>query len=178
MTNPKLRDVEECPICGKILWSGGVDVIIEGAEMRVCQNCAKRGKRVIHKQATRPPSRSREKYTVKTSSSKASKRKDDYFEPEVVLIDNYNEKIRKVRERNNLTQIKFAQSLQEKESLIRRIEQKKAKPTIKFAKKIENKYNIKLLKESDTVKVDTSKYIKKGDSGVSLGAFIKKKRTD
>jgi uncharacterized protein (TIGR00270 family) len=120
----------------------------------------------------------REKYSRKTPSSKTPKRTDDYFEPDIVLIDNYNEKIRHIRERHNLTQAKFAQSLQEKESLIRRIEQKKAKPTIKLAKKIEDTYNINLLKESDPVKVDTSKYIKKRDSGVSLGAFIKKKNND
>jgi len=179
MTNHKLKDVDkECPICGGIIWGRGIDVIIEGAKMRVCQSCAKNGKKIINKQTQRPASRRREKYTRKTSSSKISKRVDSYFEPDIVLVDNFNEKIRHVRERNNLTQAKFAQSLQEKESLIRRIEQKKTKPTIKLAKKIQNTYNITLLKESDAVKVDTSKYIKKRDSGVSLGSFIKKKKKD
>jgi uncharacterized protein (TIGR00270 family) len=179
MPDYKNRDIDkECPICGGIIWGGGVDVIIEGARMKVCQSCAQHGKKVVHSRKHRPPSRNRQKYSKKKPSQKSRPRKNTYLEPDVVLVDDYNERIKRVRERKNLTQEKFAQNIQEKESLIRRIEQKRTKPTIKLARKIEETYNISLLKKSGSLKVDTSKYTKKRDSGVSLGAFIKRKKDD
>jgi putative transcription factor len=165
---------KECPICGGVIWGGGEKVLIEGAKITVCQSCAQHGKKLPRK--SRPSSRSRKKYSRSTTSSSSPKRTRS---PEVIIVDDYNERIRKARERRNLTQAKFAQKLKEKESLIRRIESKKTKPTIKLAKKIEKTYEITLLKESGPVKVDTNKYMKKskGSGGVSLGAFIKKKDT-
>ncbi len=170
MSNRK-GDEDICPICGGIIWGGGEKVLIEGAKIRVCQSCAQHGKRIISRK--RPSSRKRQKYTRSTQKSRTTKK--DYG-PEVVIIDDYNKRIRRARESRNLTQAKFAQKLKEKESLIRRIESKRTKPTIKLAKKIERTYGIKLLEESGPVKVDPSRYMKKQQgSGVSLGAFIKKK---
>ncbi|TFG00423.1 MAG: TIGR00270 family protein [Promethearchaeota archaeon] len=166
------KDQDVCPICGGIIWGGGEKVLIEGAKIRVCQSCAQHGKKIVTK--TRPSSRTREKYS-KTQKTSRKPKKD--YGPKVIIVKDYNQRIRRVREQRNLTQAKFAQRLKEKESLIRRIEAKKTKPTIKLAKKIENTYGIKLLKETGPVKVDTNKYMKKstGSGGVSLGAFIKKK---
>ncbi|TXT53235.1 MAG: hypothetical protein BAJALOKI1v1_2580001 [Promethearchaeota archaeon] len=184
MPSYKSRDIDkECPICGGIISGGGVKVLLEGAQIKVCQSCAQHGKRIHSKPKSkhRPSSRKREKYSAsssQSSSSSSSQRKDRYIKPEVVLVDDYNDKIRAIRERNNLTQAEFAQTIQEKESLVRRIEQKKAKPTLKLAKKIQNTYNITLLTESDSLQVDTTKYMKKqgSESGVSLADFIKKKK--
>jgi putative transcription factor len=165
---------QDCPICGGKIWGGGEKVLIEGAKIRVCQSCAQHGKKIRTK--SRPSSRTRKKYKRKSSSKKSTTHKRDRA-PEVVVVDDYNKRIRRARESRNLTQEKFAKNLKEKESLIRRIENKKTKPTIKLAKKIEHTYGITLLKKSGPVKVDTNKYMKKskGSGGVSLGAYIKKK---
>ncbi|MCK4383585.1 MAG: helix-turn-helix domain-containing protein, partial [Candidatus Lokiarchaeota archaeon] len=74
-------------------------------------------------------------------------------------------------------QDQFAQKLNEKPSLIRRIESGKAEPTEKLAKKIESVYNIKLLKKADDYIVSTKDYMKK-QKNTSLGdiAIIKKKK--
>jgi len=170
MSNRKVD--KECPICGGIIWGGGEKVLIEGAKMRVCQSCAQHGKKIRSK--SRPSSRSRKKYSKSSKKPTSSSKPRG---PEVVIVDDYHQRIRNAREKRNLTQAKFAQKLKEKESLIRRIESKKTKPTIKLAKKIEKTYGISLLKKSGPVKVDTNKYMKnrKDSGGVSLGAFIKKK---
>ncbi|MBD3194005.1 MAG: TIGR00270 family protein [Candidatus Lokiarchaeota archaeon] len=172
---------KECPICGGLIWSGGEKVLIEGAKITVCQSCASHGKKII----SRPKSKSRYKrsnagsksYPKKSSSPKTYSKK--YTSPNKVIIENYAEKIRKVRERRGLTQEKFAQRLHEKESLIRRIESAKTKPTLQLAKKIEKTYKIKLIEEADITEVKTDRYMKR-KGGTSLGdiAFIKKKKED
>jgi len=98
---------------------------------------------------------------------------------ELEIVEDYTIKIRKVRQSLGLNQDQFAQKLNEKPSLLRRIETGKVKPSIKLAKKIEKVYGIKLITTSEII--DTSaqvgKYMKKS-SGTSLGdmAFVKKKR--
>ena len=69
--------------------------------------------------------------------------------------------------------------MNEKPSLLRRIEAGKVEPTVKLAKKIEDVYKIKILKKSDEIeaRVQNNKYMKKSNVK-SLGdiAFIKKKK--
>ena len=81
--------------------------------------------------------------------------------------------------RRGLNQEEFAQKLNEKPSLMRRIEAGKVEPTLELAKKIENVYQIKLLKEIDSLEPSEkgSAYMKTS-TGSTLGdiAFIKKKK--
>ena len=87
--------------------------------------------------------------------------------------------LRKARNARGLNQDQFAQKLNEKPSLLRRIEAGKVEPTIKLAKKIEDVYNIKLIKQVDEIEptAKQSQYMKKS-SGSSLGdiAYVKKKK--
>ena len=78
------------------------------------------------------------------------------------IVSDYAKKIQQVRLSNKLNQDQFAQKLNEKPSLMRRIESGKAKPTIQLAKKIEKMFNISLLTKSDsTTDVNYKNYIKK-----------------
>lgn len=174
------KEQEECPICGGIIWGGGQKVLIEGAKIRVCESCAQHGKKIIPKKRRKRYSKHPSSGSKKRSSSRSYKSSKTYLEPEVIVVDNYAKRIRRAREKRNLTQEKFAQRIHEKESLIRRIETGKTKPTIQLAKKLEKEYNIKLLEQSDVTPVNTNDYIKKKHTGTSLGdiAFIKKKKKD
>ncbi|MFX0031204.1 MAG: multiprotein bridging factor aMBF1 [Candidatus Hodarchaeota archaeon] len=174
MAKKRINDLnKECPICGSIIWGKGINVLIEGAKIVVCQVCAKHGKKII----------TPEKSTTKQTKSSQTRRdfKKSEFEDNFEIVDDFNHKIRKVRQALKLNQDQFAQKLNEKPSLIRRIEAGKVQPTIKLAKKIENVYNIKLLIKTNKVEasVQTEKFLKK-NTGSSLGdiAFIKKKKKD
>ena len=165
---------KECPICGGIIWKGQ-KVLIEGAKITVCQNCAKEGKII-----TESPKRRYLIKEIKTKSSKPTKlyREAEKFE-KVEIVSNYAQLIHKARTRNSLNQDQFAQKLNEKPSLMRRIEAGKVEPTLELAKKIEKVYQIKLVKETSSLEpsAQDSKYMKKS-SGSTLGdiAFIKKKK--
>ena len=165
---------KECPICGGIIWKGQ-KVLIEGAKMTVCQSCAKEGK-VIYES----PKKSVQKKEVKSKSYKSNKlyREAEKFE-NIEIIPNYAALIHKARISRGLNQDQFAQKLNEKPSLLRRIETGKVEPTLELAKKIEKVYQIKLIKEIDKIEpsAQSSKYMKKSNSS-TLGdiAFIKKKK--
>ena len=172
---------EECPVCGGIIWGRGQKVIIEGAKMTVCANCAQFGAKIAKKPPKTKPisgsSYSFEKNRKTPISTPKPKINETEIDEELDIVPDYAEKIRKIRATKNLNQDKFAQKLNEKPSLLRRIESGKVKPTMQLAKKIEKVYGISLIQSSDQVVVDTKKYMKKA-RGTSLGdiAFIKKKK--
>ncbi len=176
---PKSRHNEvdkECPICGSIIWGKGERVLLEGARITVCHNCAQHGIKI-----QKPPTSSQAKKAYSYSKKKAPKRqvpKKDFID-DTEIIHDYAKKIRIKRNSLGLNQDQFAQKLNEKPSLLRRIEAGKVEPTIKLAKKIEDVYKIKILKKSDVIEanVQNNKYMKK-TTGTSLGdiAFIKKKK--
>ena len=166
----------ECPICGGIIWGKGQNVLLEGANIVVCQSCAQYGTKIYEKPKTSHLKKSI--YNQSKSSSKKSKPKQYSFD-NVEIVPDYDKRIRNTRNSSNLNQEQFAQKLNEKPSLLRRIEAGKAEPTIKLAKKIEQIYHIKLLKKVDEIEasVNSSKYMKKlGGSSLGDIAFIKKKK--
>ncbi len=178
---PKSRYNEidkECPICGSIIWGKGQRVLLEGAKITVCHNCAQHGEK-IRKQPTNTQVRKSIPYQSKKFPKKQIMKKD--FVSDLEIISDFASKIRNKRNSLGLNQDQFAQKLNEKPSLLRRIETGKVEPTIKLAKKIEEIYNLKLLKKTDEIEgsVQNTKYMKKS-TGTSLGdiAFIKKKKQD
>ncbi|MFX0057828.1 MAG: multiprotein bridging factor aMBF1 [Candidatus Hodarchaeota archaeon] len=167
---------KECPICGGLIWGRGQKVVIEGAKISVCESCAQYGIKVHEK----PPISQK---TVISSQKRTKFPKHHNVKTEnledIEVINNYASIIRKARTSLGLNQDQFAQKLNEKPSLLRRIEAGKVEPTIKLARKIEQVYNIKILKKVDEVEVTAkaSQFMKKS-TGTSLGdiAFIKKKK--
>jgi putative transcription factor len=166
---------KECPICGSIIWGKGQRVLLEGAKITVCHNCAQHGVKIKKSPRNIQVSKSSPYQTKKPRKPKTFKTD---FGSDLELISDFASKIRNKRNSLGLNQDQFAQKLNEKPSLMRRIETGKVEPTIKLAKKIEEIYDIKLLKKTNEVEasVQDTKYMKK-TTGTSLGdiAFIKKK---
>ncbi|MFX1327665.1 MAG: multiprotein bridging factor aMBF1 [Promethearchaeota archaeon] len=176
MPKPQYNEIDkECPICGSIIWGKGQKVLLEGAKITVCPNCAQHGTKIqkTHKIMQYNQSSRKRKYYSKQQVSKK-----DIIE-NVEIIPDYAKKIRNVRNSLGLNQDQFAQKLNEKPSLLRRIEAGKVEPTIKLAKKIETVCKIRIIKKVDEIEanVKDSKYMKKSN-GSSLGdiAFIKRKK--
>lgn len=164
---------KECPICGSIIWGKGQRVLLEGAKITVCYNCAQHGIKI-----QKPPNNTLIKKSYQRSQKRQGLRKD--IVDELEIIPDYAKQIRSKRNSLGLNQDQFAQKLNEKPSLLRRIEAGKVEPTVKLAKKIEDVYKLKLLKMSDEIEanVQDKKFMKKS-TGPSLGdiAFIKKKKS-
>ena len=143
-----------CDMCG----SPGklFRTIVEGTELSVCQECSRFGKVVGVIELTRP----------------IAKAKSEEPETEVMelLVEDYAEKIRKKRESLGLNQDEFAKKLNEKESLIQKIESGHFEPSIGLAKKISRILQIKLVEEYEE---RHEKQPRPKVEGFTLGDFIK-----
>ncbi|KKN06972.1 hypothetical protein LCGC14_1071920 [marine sediment metagenome] len=177
MPKPDYKEFDkECPICGGIIWGKGLRVLIEGGKITVCLNCAQYGEKLTELSSNSSSKKHR-------TSGKTKQRKRRVYEKnlrdEIEIVPDFAKKIRNARNSLGLNQDQFARKLNEKPSLLRRIETGRAKPTVKLAKKIEEAYKIKLLQKGDMIEgsIQRDKYMKKSIR-TSLGdiAFIKKKK--
>lgn len=136
-------------------------VNVEGAELRVCVNCAK-GKKVIATYSDK-----------KQQKGKAFASTRPPREEEQGLIENYGAAIREARERMHLPLRVLAEMINEKETFLARVEHESAQPTIALTKKLEKALSIKLI---DTSAEPSGQGRGSGRlEGVSLGDYIKKK---
>lgn len=146
-----------CDLCGKTddrLFRA----LIEDVELNVCNDCSKFGK-VIG---------SIKKQIAKEAKPKISQPADEKIE---LLVENYAEIIRKKRESMKLSQEDFAKKINEKESIVHKIETGHYQPSVSMARKLEKILGIKLIENYVEEKPALSR--KKNEEGFTIGDFIK-----
>jgi putative transcription factor len=149
--------MEDCEMCGKS--AGDIYIIeIEGAQLRVCSKCAK-GEKIIAKETPKQP-----------APNSATQYIGVKAEEGLELIEGYGATIRNARESMKLPLKVLAEMLNEKETLLLRVEEEKTKPPIELTKKLERALKVRL---SFQPKAEGTYHGKKGDSA-TIGDFIKK----
>lgn len=137
--------------------------MIEGTQMNVCRDCSKFGKILS---AVRP----------EPVKSKSETRKPLPQGPEIIQVisEDYAKKIRLAREQLNLTQKEFAQKINEKESIIHKLETSSFEPNMALARKLEKALKITLVEQHE----ESEQKTEKTESGeeFTLGDFIKIKK--
>ena len=114
-----------CEICGER--KAVTTIEIDGVELRVCSNCAKLGRKVPRKEKVSMP---RKRITEKE---------------ELDIMPDFAEKIRRAREKMGLSREELAKKINEKESLIEKIESGKRLPDLKLARKLEKFLGIRIV---------------------------------
>ena len=115
-----------CEMCGKEteLYTAS----IEGATMKVCPNCAGHGKVL---QRPKPvPKKTKRKIAAPVPAEPA-------VEVVAAVVDDYAKLIKDARSKTGMTQKDFAKKINEKESLLHKMETGGFKPSIPLAKKLE-----------------------------------------
>ena len=160
----------ECEICGKsVPEHNPIRAKIEGSVMVVCKECSKLGK--IQKAQPKP------KYLKQNTKKKTPQKKRNYSrndEPNEELIDNFNNEIRKARESKNWSREDLGRKINERVSVITRIETGKMTPDLKLTKKLEKTLNIKLLEKVNNI--DLNQYMNNSSGERTLGNIMKIKR--
>ncbi|MEM3554352.1 MAG: multiprotein bridging factor aMBF1, partial [Candidatus Micrarchaeaceae archaeon] len=150
--------MESCEICGAETEKIYV-IEIEGAEMRVCSECAK-GKKIIS-----APENGAAKHhgPAKAASDQPSE-----------MIEHYGEAIRKARNSLGIPLNVLAEKINEKESTLLRVEEEKMLPSVGLTKKLERELGIRLTVASE----ESSEHISGWRSQpITLGdAAIKKEK--
>ena len=134
--------------------------IVEDAQLNICHECSKLGK-VIG--------------VIKQDNIKIEVPRNEYSQPETmqIIVNDYAEKIKRKRESLGLKQEDFAKKINEKESLIQKIESGHFEPSIVLAKKIGNFLKIKLIEDYQE---EQEKQTKTKTGSFTIGDFIKIKK--
>ena len=158
----------ECEICGKpVPEHNPIRAKIEGSVMVVCKDCAKLG--TIQKAPPKPKFRKQEKSNRPTNTRNRSYSRND--EPSEELIEDFAFEIRKARESKNWSREDLGKKINERVSVITRIETGKMTPDIKLTKKFEKALNIKLLEKVDNI--DLNQFVNSSTGERTLGNIMK-----
>ena len=143
----------QCEMCGTETADPN-RVKIEGAELDVCDECTDFGTEI---KTDDSPSTTSTKYSTSSSSSSSSGsssttssstsgggRSTDMFDDIEELAQDFDEQLRTARENANLSQEELAKELNEKASLIRKLEHGDTLPSDELQRKLERKFDIDL----------------------------------
>ncbi|WP_082682297.1 multiprotein bridging factor aMBF1 [Haloferax profundi] len=170
----------QCEMCGSDQASLKT-VKVEGAELQLCDDCAQFGTEV----RTESTSSASTKYSTSSSSGKASRssgssssssskkrRRRDMFDDMDEIATDYDSRIRQARESRGMSQEELAKSLNEKASLIRKLERGDIMPPDSVRKKLERKLDISLVEGASD---DDSEWSGGGSTKTTLGDVVKRK---
>ena len=114
--------------------------MIEGVELSVCPACSKFGKVIapVHRPSPKEQHRHFQRMQPQEKEEKIQ-----------LLVEGYPDIIKKRREAIGLSQKEFAGRVNEKESLIHKIESGNFEPELALAKKLEKAFGVKLVEEHE-----------------------------
>lgn len=175
----------QCEMCGTQI-SDPKTVKIEGAELDVCDECADFGTEVRQQSSSSGST----KYSTSSSSGSSggssgatassggggggggTRRRDMFDEMEEVAQD-YDDRIRNARESRGLSQEELANQLNEKASLIRKLERGDVLPTDEIQRKLEGALGISLSAGSSDEDTEWEGGVSTGSQ--TLGDVVKRK---
>ena len=150
----------QCEMCGK---EGELfAALVEGTELNVCKSCSSHGKTLRRVKPTQK------------KIKKSEKQKEPEKEIIQTIVENYAKLIKSAREKTGLSQKDFANKLNEKESIIHKLETGNLKPSINLARKLEKFCNIKLVKQIEIKPLKGKKAV--SGEGLTIGDIIKIKK--
>ncbi|MDG6929510.1 MAG: TIGR00270 family protein [Nitrososphaerota archaeon] len=135
--------MSRCEVCGGASIEP-VRVEIDGATMLVCARCSKLGK-----PAKQPVSVPAPKNRPAGISSVYRRQATAIPEDGPAVREDFAEVIRNARESMNLTQEQFGMKLNEKSSVVAKLESGKLKPNVQLAKKLEHTIRVRLFEEPE-----------------------------
>lgn len=153
-----------CELCGKKVGKPK-KVKVEGSTLQVCEQCARHGKEVLEKEDNDVKD-----MISRINKSRSRSRGSSGFDSErKTLVMNYPDRIREARLDEGLTQEELAKKLNEKKSVVAKLEKEDMRPSDSLRKKLEKTLDITLLEEIEEVTTTTEQH----DSSLTIGDLIK-----
>ncbi|MCW4030775.1 MAG: multiprotein bridging factor aMBF1 [Candidatus Bathyarchaeota archaeon] len=133
-----------CEVCGHKIHSRPIRAIIEGAKLTVCIECSKHGRTIRNEEAKlgqKAPKKSL------TPIKFAQKKKTVQAKVEITqeVVEEYYAKIRQAREKRGLSHEALGKRINEKASVLSKLETGKMTPNNMLVTKLERALKIKLL---------------------------------
>ena len=130
-----------CEVCGCKIHGSPIRAIIEGAKLTVCSECSKHGKIIWEEPALKqgPTRKPLAPIPVKKKTLTAT------VDITQEVVEGYDSKIRQAREKLGISHEELGRKINEKASVLRKIETGKITPNNMLATKLEHALKIKLL---------------------------------
>ncbi|MEM0357723.1 MAG: multiprotein bridging factor aMBF1 [Candidatus Bathyarchaeia archaeon] len=164
-----------CEVCGRKIHGKPVKAIIEGAKLTVCSECAKHGTIIREEPKTplspQPKQKARPAMPPKPAPRVPAKQR--IGEVSLELVEDYDVRVRQAREKLGLTHEELGKKINEKVSVLKKIETRKIKPDDKLAAKLEHALRIKLLVPASEDKVPAVTVSKQSNCPLTLGDIIR-----
>ena len=171
----------QCEMCGAEKASL-TTTKVEGAELDLCDDCTEFGTEV----RTESSSSTSTKYSTSSgsgrsesdssssggASSASTRRRRDMFDDMDEIATDYDQRIRQAREQASLTQEQLADELNEKASLIRKLERGDTLPSDDVRRKLERELDISLVEGGDA---DEEQWSSGSSTTTTLGDVVKRK---
>lgn len=143
----------ECEVCGRQIFGRAHNVIIEGAKLLVCSECAK-SSLSAKKYTPEKPRAATTGVRPGGRRTKTRQRPQMVMLEDSVIVEGYGKQIRQGREKLGLTHEELSRQIGEKISLLQKLETEKMTPDLALAKKLEKTLKIKILGSPATLQVD------------------------
>lgn len=164
-----------CEVCGRKIHGKPVKVLIEGAKLTVCSMCAKYGTVVQEEPKSQPPPQRKSEVklskpmpSITVKPLKVKKIEEAFLE----VVDDYDVRVRQARERLGLTHEELGKRINEKVSVLKKIETRKIRPDNRLAAKLEHALKIKLLVPASKEDMPTIPVPKQPSRAFTLGDFV------
>ena len=163
-----------CEVCGRRINGKPFNVIIEGARLTVCIECSKLGKVYYEepKQKIVGPRLGTKPKPLRIQTKPQAPNVDTSLE----LAENFDLKIRQAREKLGLSHEELGRRINEKVSLLRKIETGKMTPDNRLASMLEHALKIRLIVLAKEEKVPQVKLAKIAGRDLTLGDLIPLKK--
>jgi putative transcription factor len=133
-----------CEVCGRKIHGSPIRAIIEGAKLTVCVECSKYGK-IIREEEVELGQRAPKKVTAPFSARIQKKNVEAKVEITQEVVEGYHAKIRQAREKLGLSHEELGKKINEKASVLSKLETGKMTPNNVLVTKLEHALKIKLL---------------------------------
>ncbi|WEU40680.1 MAG: multiprotein bridging factor aMBF1 [Candidatus Odinarchaeum yellowstonii] len=159
-----------CEICGKNA-PKTFYVELDGAVLSVCEECSKYGN-IVEENALREV---KPKRKIEVTKSEVKVKSDEVVEKVLDLKPDYYKIIKTEREKRKLTQEELAKLLNEKPSVISKIETGRFEPEENLIRKLEKFFNVRLV---EVTELPASKPVfKSGELTLGEVVNLKKKKS-
>jgi len=165
-----------CEVCGKKIEGQPYIALIEGAKLIVCNECARLAS-ISWRLSKR---RSKAKAVIKSRPLKAIKvSPPKKLGEDLEVIEGYGLIVKRAREKLGLSQEELGSLINEKASVIKRVESERMIPDTSLARKLEKALGVKLLiKPSELPLPSEFKVLRGGKPTLTLGDIAEIKRRE
>jgi putative transcription factor len=143
-----------CEVCGREILGQPYRRVIEGAKLTVCSRCAVFGTSDWTPGKPTPP-RAPSQQAAPAPVRQVQRRppRDDVAAVEQFeLVENYGATIRKARQRHGFTEKDLAMRMQEKESVVKKLEKQELTPDNRLIAKIKKHLGVDIVERAETTK--------------------------